>query len=334
MSPPGWEEYFSAAHGGRPYYCHPTTGVTQWAEPAEHRLQQEQLDAAVLGMSVEAVRRVMAPLRTMQMQMQGAGRATHWSDARALLLRITGNIVAQPHVEKFRSLKVAPGSSFADVVYAEPGGRELMHAVGFVERFELGAHPAGDRDDSHARGGYGQTVSGGGGGGGLSPVAVALPMHAPLEPCRLAHCHIERSAKLTGDDGSGGGIDGGGSGSGGRWNNFSCSSCGGTINSGEERLWTRRWDAPRGAFRYRCNQCTTPEYNLCEGCWDALQRAREGGASGGGGVTSHDPSHTFEHVHPVASRHNAGMHGDGPWGNFGGAVSSRSRERLRDRTGL
>lgn len=77
-------------------------------------------------------------------------------------------------------------------------------------------------------------------------------------------------------------------------------------------------------------------------CWDELLRRRAGdggveeGAGGGGGGAGvhHDPTHTFEHIHPIESRHNTAVHGSGPWGNFGGSVSGRSRERLRDRTGL
>jgi hypothetical protein len=80
--PPGWEELFAGAHGGRPYYHDRETGVTQWAEPSQHRLDQEAVDAAVFGLEQEAVRRVMAPLRTMQ------GHAAHWPATRDLLLRI------------------------------------------------------------------------------------------------------------------------------------------------------------------------------------------------------------------------------------------------------
>lgn len=221
----GWEELFSGAHGGRPYYFNAATGVTQWAEPSEHRLEQEAVDAAVFGLEVGAVRRVMAPLRTMQSHPES------WTAARAVLLRVLGNLVGQPGVEKFRSVKNCAGSTFQDLVYAKPGGKELMRAVGFVEQ---------------------------NGGPASSPDAtVTLPPLAPLEPCRLAHSHVERSANLTG---------GAAAAQGGRWGNpiHVCSSCASTIVSGEERVWTTRWDAPRGEFRYRCNQCRAPEYNLCE----------------------------------------------------------------------
>lgn len=217
----GWEELFSGAHGGRPYYFNAATGVTQWAEPSEHRLEQEAVDAAVFGLEVDAVRRVMAPLRTLQ------SHPASWPAGRALLLRVLGNVVGQPGVEKFRSVKNSPGSKFSDLVYSKPGGRELMRAVGFVEQ---------------------------NGGPTSADAALTLPPDAQLEPCRLAHCHVERSTHLTG----------GAAGGGGRWNNHVCSSCASTIDSGEERVWTTRWDAPRGEFRYRCNQCRTPEYNLCE----------------------------------------------------------------------
>lgn len=294
----GWEELFSGAHGGRPYYHHSGTGATQWAEPAEHRTAQEQLDADVFALAVEDVRRVMRPLRTLQSD------AERWPKARALLLRVTGNVVNQPGVTKFRSVNAAPGSSFAAAVCATREGCDLMAAIGFV----------------------------GGGGEGR---ALVLPQDAPLGRCRLAHFHINRSTTLTGGDAGGG--SGGTSSGFGRWNNHACSVCSAVIHSGQERLWTTRWDAPRGQFRYRCNQCR-PEFNLCERCWDRLQRTREPGvqdaAGGGGDALTHDEGHTFEHVHPIESRHNTTLHGDGPWGNFSGSVSARSRERLRDRTGL
>ena len=130
----------------------------------------------------------MAALRILQ------SREATWPAARDLLLRVTGNVVAQPHIEKFRSIKKTPGGKFADAVYSQPGGRELMAAIGFVEQ----------------------------GAGTL-----ALPPGAALERCRLAHAHIERSTTLTG-----GGDDGGGS-HGGKWNNHTCSGCRRSINSGE-----------------------------------------------------------------------------------------------------
>jgi len=223
MPASGWAEFFSGGHGGRPYFVHAETGATQWAEPSSYRLEQEAIDAAVFGVDIELVRGVMAPLRTMQ------GDAAHWPDARALLLRVTGNVASQPHAEKFRSLKTTPGGKFAATVCSSPGGCELMRAMGFVE----------------------------------SSGALTLPPDAPTDPCRLAHCHIERSTKVTGDDVKDDGGSGGGGGS-GRWSNHACSACACVINSGQERLWTGRWDAPRGEFRYQCTQCAAPKYTLCE----------------------------------------------------------------------
>lgn len=314
----GWEEFFSAAHGGRPYYVNRETGVTQWAQPSDHRMEEERVDAAVFNLDVDGVRHVMNPLRRMQSQ------SASWTAARGLLLRVVGNIVGQPDVEKYRSVNCAAGSKFFTHVRAIPGGADLMRALGFMETTKVM-------------------------NGDIHTTTLTLPRDAPLEPCRLAHCHIERSTKLTtttgGDGGQDGGQDGGGSGGttsgggarggGGHWNNHTCSECACVIHSGQERVWTNRWDAPRGEFRYRCNQCTAPEYNLCEKCWDQLRAAREAaGQLSSVGVVWHDPSHTFEHIHPIESRHNTALHGDGPWGNFSGSVSARSRERLRDRTGL
>lgn len=47
---------------------------------------------------------------------------------------------------------------------------------------------------------------------------------------------------------------------------FECSVCSHPINDGSERLFSRRHDAPKGEFRYECDQCQT--FNLCEQCWD------------------------------------------------------------------
>lgn len=102
-----------------------------------------------------------------------------------------------------------------------------------------------------------------------------------------------------------------------------CGRCGAFIDDGSERAWTGRHDAPKGQYRYQCNQCA-PTYSVCEGCWDGLQA----------GAWSHGEHHTFEHVAPISTRHNTRRTGSGPWGNFAAGVSARSRERLRDRTGL
>ena len=142
-------------------------------------------------------------------------RESTGSAARALLLRVVGNVAGQPGVDKFRSVKNTPGSKLSELVCSKPGGRDLMRAMGFVES----STPAAD-------------------------AVMTLPPRAPLEPCRLAHCHIERSTKLTGEDsGGGGGGSGGGGSGGGRWNNHACSACARVINSGAERLWTTRWGA-------------------------------------------------------------------------------------------
>jgi hypothetical protein len=102
---------------------------------------------------------------------------------------VAGNVVGQPGVEKFRSLKNAPGGKFAELVYSKPGGRDLMRAMGFVE-------------------GGSSLVD------GAAATTLTLPPRAPLEPCRLAHCHIERATKLTEDGGTSASGGGGGSGGG------------------------------------------------------------------------------------------------------------------------
>jgi hypothetical protein len=93
----------------------------------------------------------------------------------------------------------------------------------------------------------------------------------------------------------------------------------------------RRWDAPAGQYRYACATCAAPA-SLCERCHDRY-------ASGAPGV--HASGHSFTPNPPITSRLAAsGASGGGaasesnPWGNFGASVSARSRQRLKERSGM
>lgn len=54
-----------------------------------------------------------------------------------------------------------------------------------------------------------------------------------------------------------------------------CGVCDRPINDGSERVFSRSYEAPKGKFRYECDQCTPP-FNLCEQCYDRWA-AMEGG---------------------------------------------------------
>ena len=112
------------------------------------------------------------------------------------------------------------------------------------------------------------------------------------------------------------------------------------MNDGSERAWTGRHDAPRGEYRYKCETCATnnatagnaAEVWLCEGCADAAMNGRPG---------AHPAAHALSPHPPVSSRlAAAGATGAAaasdanPWGAFGAAVSARSRQRLKERTGM
>lgn len=107
-----------------------------------------------------------------------------------------------------------------------------------------------------------------------------------------------------------------------------CASCGAAINDGSERAITGRWDAPKGTYRFECAACGK---SLCEACHDKR-------AAGLAGV--HPVEHgTLAAVAPFTDRL-AAMGGSGvstdanPWGRFGASVSARSRERLKERSGM
>ena len=203
---------------------------------------------------------------------------TTWGAARDVLGVILGNIVNAPYAAKYRTV-MKKSTRFLDHVYNVSGGQACMRAVGFVDT------PDGE--------------------------AVVLPTHAQIEPCRLALAHIERSRVLVHDNS--GNNNNGGERGGGRFEQFTCSACVGICETGAERLWTGKWDAPKGEYRYECDVCVAPRYILCERCWDVR--------CGGGG--DHASSHAFTAVPPITTRHNTTVTGDGPWGVFSGTRTTR-----------
>ena len=154
-----------------------------------------------------------------------------------------------------------------------------------------------------------------------------LPPDTPLGACRCACARLQDAQKLT-DDAAAAASDSPEEASLRRWQKevHRCGACRAAINDGSERAWTGRWDAPQGQYRYRCG-CGA---SLCERCHDE-GRAPAGAHGGGAG-------HAWEAVPPISSRNAAAGAGgeseSNPWGRFGAGVSARSRERLKERTGL
>ena len=254
-----WEELFSTRWHGRPYYHNKATGRTSWDEPQSFRSHNEAVDAAAFGLSVAQVRSVMGPLRRLQ-----AGQEA-WPPARELLAKVLGAIAASPAAPKVRSLRKG-NESFGQRLWRQPGGAELLQAVGF--------RPEAD--------------------------CVTLSVDCPLEPLRLALAHVTRSQRLTDDVGAGSSAGRGqprGPQEAGayRWQAevHYCGGCDALIHDGSERVWTGAHDAPLGQYRYACEQCEG--FSLCELCMEARNAGK-----GGKGV-AHAASHTFEVVPPVTS---------------------------------
>ncbi|GAX78102.1 hypothetical protein CEUSTIGMA_g5544.t1 [Chlamydomonas eustigma] len=109
---------------------------------------------------------------------------------------------------------------------------------------------------------------------------------------------------------------------------FECSRCAHPINDGTDRLRTRSHDTPKGEFRYECQSCKEPSFNLCESCWDKMVA----------GQKLHQDGHTFKTHYPKESQHNLNTSqddGSNPWGRFtAGSSAARALERLKERHGI
>ncbi|KAK3270171.1 hypothetical protein CYMTET_21418 [Cymbomonas tetramitiformis] len=313
--PSAWEEHWSAEHGGRPYYHHRQQGTTQWEEPVALRALRLQVAQGIYDLPLARCERIAAALEALLALPPGprgdvsALEAEPLNPTLATLRKILSNIVSSPANPKFRTVKKANGT-FRKVWDVELGKRVLLEC-GFVQTEE----------------------------------AVTLAQEAALGPVRFIVSRLQEAGEcirntapidIRGDGAEGAQWEQAGNAhmqgagpssatpSAARWQKeiHYCKRCKKFINDGSERVWTRQHDAPPGEFRYACTTC--PDFSLCEICWDAYNEGR----------FQHDQGHTFEHIHPISSRHNTTIHGQGPWGNFGGSVSSRSRDRLKERTGL
>ena len=108
-----------------------------------------------------------------------------------------------------------------------------------------------------------------------------------------------------------------------------CANCSHPINDGTDWLRTRGAEGcPKGEFRYECQQCTTPPFNLCQACWDVQVS-----------TPFHDNTHSFSAIHPHESQHGLwnsvnGGEGTSPWGSRGAPPSGAALRRLAERTGV
>jgi len=298
-----WEEHFAADPINCPYYYETQTQTTQWEEPAHVRRKRLQLASEVFAVDISRLERVDGILQGSHdssiYSPQAGGQVDNFVACIFTLRRIFENIVDSPAQDKYRTLR-KQNAKFSKV-WALPAVRRLLSEVGFIEISET----------------------------------VALPMAADLGPLRFAASRLQLAEAVEVASSSGRaelhreGVMPAGlteeEARAARWQHsvHHCGRCRAFIHDGSEKLWTGKHDAPNGQFRYQCNQCK--DFSVCEKCWDTLQE----------GKWKHGtPEHSFQHIHPITSRHNTTIHGQGPWGNFGASISGRARERLRERTGL
>ena len=289
-----WTECFSTLHDGRAYYYNGSAST--WDEPPSHALSSGRLDCACFNLPASAVGAVADALRALQQESRD-GRGG-WPGARDCAATLLRNAVDSPCEPKFRSLKLG-NPKLRDRLLRFGAGVRLLEACGF-RRVEQ---------------------------------ELVLALDAPLAAARCALARLTAAQKLT-DDTSQGAQEGAVSAEEAalrRWQKavFACAACKRLINDGSERAWTGRWDAPQGEFRYSCAACGV---SLCEACSDK----RAGGQPG-----IHPPGCALTAHAPLSSRlAAAGASGDGastatnPWGTFGASVSARSRQRLKERSGM
>ena len=301
-----WQTLYSTLYNGRPYYHDKRGGNTTWDEPVLHRLAQGRLDASQFSLPVQTVGALLRALGRLQ-----SSATADWAAARDTLAKLLGNVWASPLEAKFRRLNPSNEKLNASLL-RHPGALDCLLACGWTRQAD----------------------------------ALLLPDSVPLDALRCLLARLTEAQQLTDDTGGAAGSSAGGGVSlqpqddpaeyeaMRRWQKggiHRCGACSRLINDGSERAWTGRWDAPQGQYRYACSAgCGI---SLCEKCFD--EKKRPGKGCGGGAEHCYTP-----HV-PITSRLQAsGATGGGaesdanPWGRFGASVSSRSRERLKDRTGL
>ena len=238
-----------------------------------------------------------------------ASAASSWPAARDTLAKLLSNVYASPLEAKFRRLNPGNEKLRASLLRHE-GALDCLLSVGWRRETD----------------------------------ALVLPDSVSLDALRCLLARLTEAQKLTDD--TGGGSSGGGGGVSlqpgddpaeyeamRRWQKggvHRCGACSRLINDGSERAWTGRWDAPHGQYRWAC----TCGLSLCEKCFEERRKTAKGCSAG-------SSEHSYTANVPITSRlQAAGTTGGGaesdanPWGRFGASVSSRSRERLKDRTGL
>lgn len=334
-----WAALYSTRYDGRPYYHCKEMGATTWDEPESHALHAGRVDCAAFGLTTAHA----AALARLLDELMAAERPA-WPAARDTLRALLTNALL-PGSGARRGVNLANDKVAARLARLPPA-RPLLLLCGFrpvpgsPALLELPA---------------------------AAPTAAARCVLSRLE----AACALTDD---TAGGGAAGGAGGGGAAEGvdagmRRYQRriLACACCARAINDGSERVRppppgrlctprsplahsppdaapacprplrrrrrqaiTGRWDAPRGQYRFECGACGG---SLCEACED---RANAGDAS------AHPPSHGARApVAPYTDRlaasggAGAGAESEGnPWGRFGASVSARSRERLKERSGM
>lgn len=295
-----WSVHYSALHHGRPYYVDADSGASSWDEPDGLRLQAGRIDCATFGLAAPACGALLASLAELS-----RAAADAWPQARDTAAKLLSNVLDRPGEPKFRRLN-GGNERLNAALLRHRGAAALLAACGWQAAADGAWLFPDDCDTGRARCALARLrdaqaltddTGASSAAGGVRPMAHDDP--AQLEAMR-------------------------------RWQRgrlYRCDACARLVNDGSERAWTGRWDAPAGQFRYECS-CGAL---LCESCFDAKAAPKKTHDAGGAG-------HGWTPRPPVTSRlqaSGAGGESEGnPWGRFGASVSSRSRERLKDRTGM
>jgi|APGre2960657444_1045066.scaffolds.fasta_scaffold00595_8 hypothetical protein len=290
-----WRVLFSRRYAGRPYYHEAVSNRTSWEEPDAYKLSSGRVDAATFSLSLAVVGALSRALDTLQRC------GEDWPAARDTFARLLGNVTEQPNEPRYRRLN-SGNAKLREALLRHAGAAELLFLTGW---------------DAAASDGV-----------------VLLPDATPLDASRCVLARLTDAQRLTDD--TGGDVAQSADDAPGelaammhyqRGGVHRCGSCGQLINDGSERAWTGRWDAPVGQYRYAC-PCGV---SLCESCSDNSRPAQNAECEVPG------QAHCYAPVPPFTSRLQASGAGaaseSNPWGASRAAVSSRSRDRLKERTG-
>uniref|UniRef100_A0A7S3VHH8 WW domain-containing protein n=2 Tax=Dunaliella tertiolecta TaxID=3047 RepID=A0A7S3VHH8_DUNTE len=320
---PTWKEYFSKKY--QRYYYHGEHGQNGWDYPQQLQLQDWMLDSEMYGLNIVAAATICRRMQELLYD-SWAAPGPLWKGV-ALLARLMCNVVACSNgIDKYRCIK-ASNQKVKEDILSLPGASCVIVEAGFVQ-------------------------TGDGSGDFLFPSPGAAGEQEALKRASLVAAKLQQlvdkrgfTGMATEVDDTDAGLSGHGNTKRNKWTGkpgfmyqqdvYECSVCASPINDGSERLFTRKWDAPHGQFRYHCQQCEG-DFNLCEACWDVFQATTGTVSNSRPMEINHDPTHTFQAIHPRTVRHN--FHGQesasNPWGVSSNPISSRARERLRERTGL